>query len=187
MKYVLKQDLPTFKAGTEAWLSKRGNLLTKIDGKEITMYSHSTLTKFPSILTEWFTPVEEKREVVPVVPDKIYTISATWYVGESEYGHSVGELTINQGNWRWTQEEAELEVRKRAAIERVRRYLVRNDLLEEDEDEIYKTIYVYKPSKLIECLCPIGYSYYSPYGRVKGTDLNKFLYDCREDLLLIHS
>ena len=77
MRYKLIKDLPTFKAGTEAWLSKRGNLLTKIDGKEITMYKHSTLDKFPSILTEWFEPIEEKRKVVPVAPDKIYTISAT--------------------------------------------------------------------------------------------------------------
>ena len=99
----------------------------------------------------------------------------------------MGELTINQGNWRWTEEEAELEARKRAAIERVRRYLVRNDLLEEDEGEIYKTIYVYRQSKLIEGLCPIGYYYYSPYGRIKDIDLTQLLEDCREDLLMIHS
>ena len=47
----------------------------------------------------------------------------------------MGELTINQGNWRWTEEEAELEIRKRAAIERVRRYLVSNDLIEEDKSK----------------------------------------------------
>ena len=66
MKYILKHDLPTFKAGTEAWLSEHGNLLTRIDDDtEITMYAHSTLAKFPTILTEWFTPVEEKRKAVP--------------------------------------------------------------------------------------------------------------------------
>jgi hypothetical protein len=74
MKYVLNKDLPTFKAGTEAWLSKRGNLLTKIDGKEITMYSHSTLDKFPNILTEWFEPIPEKRKAVPHYKDIFYVI-----------------------------------------------------------------------------------------------------------------
>lgn len=34
MKHILNKDLPTFKAGTEARISKRGNLLTKVDVKK---------------------------------------------------------------------------------------------------------------------------------------------------------
>ena len=185
MKYVLNKDLPTFKAGTEAWLSKRGNLLTKVDGKEITMYNHSTLAKFPNILTEWFTPVEEKRKVVPVVPDDIYIISHTWYIGVCEYWTTVGEYTINQGNWRWTREEAEAEVKKRAAIERVRRYLCERNMLSTDHNEIYYL--VRNNNGTIESEENKWYLYYSPYGRIKNTDLTQFLEDCQEDLLIIHS
>lgn len=187
MKYILKQDLPTFKAGTEAWLSKRGNLLARVGDTEITIYMKDTLDKFPNILTEWFTPVEEKRKVVPVVPDKIYTISATWYTGETAYGHSVGELTINQGNWRWTEEEAELEIRKRAAIERVRRYLVSNDLIEEDKSKTCIYI-VWNPLRQeITFDAYNTFRPYSPYWLIKYVNVEKFIEDCREDLLMIHS
>lgn len=65
MKYLLTKDLPTFKAGTEAWLSEHGNLITLVDGEILVIYAGSTIAKFPNILTEWFTPVEEKRKVVP--------------------------------------------------------------------------------------------------------------------------
>lgn len=184
MKYILNKDLPTFKAGTEAWLSKRGNLLTKIDGKEITMYSHSTLAKFPNILTEWFEPIEEKRKAVPDVWDNYFVIPSYWEVSlVVNSKHSTP--TINQGNWRWTQEEAELEVKKRAAIERVRRYLVSNDLLEEDEKKDYYHLYLHEVSILP--FSSKSYKFYSPYGRIKYTNLDMFIEDCREDLLMIHS
>jgi len=184
MKYILKKDLPTHKAGTRATFNNW--IFQTEDGEIIAHYSATDLANHPEIFTEWFEPVPEKtkRKAVPEDGDFYYTIFGFWDVQQD---CELYPRYISQGNWRWTQEEAELEVRKRAAIERVRRYLVRNDLLEEDKNEIYKTIYAYKPSKLIECLCPIGYSYYSPYGRVKDTDLTQFIKDCREDLLLIHS
>ena len=50
------------------------------------------------------------------------------------------DQTLDQGNWRWTREEAELEIKRRAAIERVRRYIVSNDLLEEDKDKQYNNV-----------------------------------------------
>ena len=98
----------------------------------------------------------------------------------------MGELTINQGNWRWTEEEAELEARKRAASERVRRYLVRNDLLEEDKRQQYQAVYT-SCGDLMVYESRYNESYYSPYGRIKDTDLTQFIEDCREDLLMIHS
>lgn len=67
MKYILKHDLPTFKAGTEAWLSEGSHLVTLVNGEMLIIYVDSTLAKFPNILTEWFEPVEEKRKVVPDV------------------------------------------------------------------------------------------------------------------------
>lgn len=184
MKYVLNKDLPTFKAGTLAtfnnWIFKSE------DWKVIAHFSATDLATHPNILTEWFTSVEEKRKVVPVAPDEIYIISHTWYISVCKYWTSVGEGTIGQGNWRWTQEEAELEVKKRAAIERVRRYLVQNDLLEEDKNKPY-FIFFTKWDIIFAGKVPGEDSYYSPYGRIKNTDLTQFLEDCREDLLIIHS
>lgn len=184
MKYVLNKDLPTFKAGTEAWLSKRGNLLTKEDNKEITMYNHSTLAKFPNILTEWFTPVEEKRKAVPDVGEKFFEICNSGELLVDTLEARYNERVIDQGNWRWTQEEAELEVKKRAAIERVRRYLVENDLLEEDKSHMY--IVIYYQGKIKYTSVYGDEHYYSPYGRLKDTDLTQFIEDCRVDLLMIH-
>lgn len=186
MKYILKHDLPTFKAGTEAWLSKRGNLLTKEGNTEITMYNHSTLAKFPNILTEWFTPVEEKRKVVPDIDEHFWIIYSDWGCCITANIDAYTQRAIDQGNWRWTQEEAELEVKKRAAIERVRRYLVSNDLLQEDKSKPYYTVYT-KDGNLGAYGSPNNESYYSPYGRIKNTDIDTFLEDCQEDLLLIHS
>lgn len=74
MKYVLNKDLPTFKAGTEAWLSESGNLVTLVDGEILVIYAGSTLAKFPNILTEWFTPVEEKRKAVPDIDEHFWII-----------------------------------------------------------------------------------------------------------------
>lgn len=185
MKYLLTKDLPTFKAGTIAQLSQNDNLVTKIDGKTIVMYAASTLAKFPNILTEWFEPIEEKRKVVPDMWEEYFLIASYWEV-KLFINSGYSTPTINQGNWRWTREEAELEVKKSAAIERVRRYLVSNDLLEEDNNKEYQYLYTYNGNIRMHTSIK-NTSYFSPYGRLKNVNLQQFLEDCREDLLLIHS
>lgn len=184
MRYVLNKDLPKFKAGTEAWLSKRGNLLTKEGNKEITMYDHSALAKFPNILSEWFTPVEE-RKIVPDEWDKYYIINYYWDIDCMTSMTWWQYQILYQGSWRWTREEAEKEVVKRAAIERVRRYIVSNGLLEEDKSHMY--IVIYYQGKIKYTSVYGDEHYYSPYGRLKDTYLTQFIEDCREDLLLIHT
>ncbi len=180
MKYVLNKDLPTFKAGTEAWLSEGGHLVTLVNGEMLIIYVGSTLAKFPNILTEWFEPIPEKRKAVPEGDDTYYAIFGGWDVSQTcGYSHF-----ISQGNWRWTQEEAEAELVKRAAIERVRRYLVRNDLLEEDKTNIH--IVVHSCAGILGISNYSWQSHYVPYGRIRCTDITQFLEDCREDLLLIH-
>jgi len=183
MKYVLNKDLPTFKAGILAtfhnWIFKSE------DWKIITHFSATDLATHPKIFTEWFTPTEEKRKAVPDDWEsycRINTDGSTSIITDlNPYNWQVN----NQGNWRWTQEEAELEVKKRAAIERVRRYLVRNDLLEEDKEKSYIIIYLNKWN--IDFSSYWIHNRYSPYGRIKNTDLTQFVRDCRADLILIHS
>lgn len=66
-RYKLLKDLPTFKAGQLAYISKTGNLIagtpenqkTTETGLIIMIYHETTLKKFPNILTEWFEEVEE--------------------------------------------------------------------------------------------------------------------------------
>ena len=65
-KYKLLKDLPTFKAGQLAYISKTGNLIagtpenqkTTETGLIIMIYHETTLKKFPNILTEWFEEIE---------------------------------------------------------------------------------------------------------------------------------
>lgn len=66
-QYRLLKDLPTFKAGQLAYISKTGNLIagtpenqkTTETGLIIMIYHETTLKKFPNILTEWFEEIEE--------------------------------------------------------------------------------------------------------------------------------
>lgn len=66
-QYRLLKDLPTFKAGQLAYISKTGNLIagtpenqkTTETGLIIMIYHETTLKKFPNILTEWFEEIQE--------------------------------------------------------------------------------------------------------------------------------
>lgn len=71
-RYVLKKDLPTFKAGQLAYISKTGNLIagtpenqeTTETGLIIMIYHETTLKKFPNILTEWFEEIQEPTDSI---------------------------------------------------------------------------------------------------------------------------
>ena len=67
-RYRLAKDLPTFKAGQLAYVSKTGNLMAGTPEKQkttetgliIMIYHETTLKKFPNILTEWFEEIQEE-------------------------------------------------------------------------------------------------------------------------------
>lgn len=71
-RYKLLKDLPTFKAGQLAYISKTGNLIagtpenqkTTETGLIIMIYHETTLKKFPNILTEWFEEIEEPTDSI---------------------------------------------------------------------------------------------------------------------------
>lgn len=71
-RYKLLKDLPTFKAGQLAYISKTGNLIagtpenqkTTGTGLIIMIYHETTLKKFPNILTEWFEEIEEPTDSI---------------------------------------------------------------------------------------------------------------------------
>lgn len=87
-RYKLLKDLPTFKAGQLAYISKTGNLIagtpenqkTTETGLIIMIYHETTLKKFPNILTEWF---EEIKEPVDSIHWKPKNGEKIWYLDEN--------------------------------------------------------------------------------------------------------
>lgn len=77
-QYRLLKDLPTFKAGQLAYISKTGNLIagtpenqkTTETGLIIMIYHETTLKKFPNILTEWFEEIKEPVDSIHWKPKK---------------------------------------------------------------------------------------------------------------------
>lgn len=91
-RYKLLKDLPTFKAGQLAYISKTGNLIagtpenqkTTETGLIIMIYHETTLKKFPNILTEWFEEIKEPTDSVHYKPkdgDDYFYISDYGNVG----------------------------------------------------------------------------------------------------------
>lgn len=64
--FILKKDLPTFKAGDEFYLGESGHLFAKgaNGGQDIIAYRNETLAKFPNILKDWFEEIPEKPKTV---------------------------------------------------------------------------------------------------------------------------
>lgn len=84
-RYKLLKDLPTFKAGQLAYISKTGNLIagtpenqkTTETGLIIMIYHETTLKKFPNILTEWFEEIEEPIDSIhwkPKIGDRCFIL-----------------------------------------------------------------------------------------------------------------
>lgn len=75
-RYKLLKDLPTFKSGQLAYISKTGNLIagtpenqkTTETGLIIMIYHETTLKKFPGILTEWFEEIKEPTDSIHYKP-----------------------------------------------------------------------------------------------------------------------
>lgn len=84
-RYRLLKDLPTFKAGQLAYISKTGNLIagtpenqkTTETGLIIMIYHETTLKKFPNILTEWFEEIKEPTDSIhwkPKIGDRCFIL-----------------------------------------------------------------------------------------------------------------
>lgn len=130
-RYKLLKDLPTFKAGQLAYISKTGNLIagtpenqeTTDYGLILMIYHETTLKKFPEILTEWF---EEIKEPVNSIHWKPNFGEEYWYVYignvvcRSWEDASVDLWLLESGNVYRTIEEAEKARERRLAEVRLR-------------------------------------------------------------------
>jgi len=133
-QYKLLKDLPTFKAGQLAYISKTGNLIagtpenqeTTETGLIIMIYHETTLKKFPNILTEWFEEIEEPTDSIHWKPqrgDKIWYLDEngntnfTYFDEDDSYHLSRFEF----GNTYRTSGECELARERKLAEVRLRR------------------------------------------------------------------
>lgn len=87
-QYRLLKELPTFKAGQLAYISKTGNLIagtpenqeTTDYGLILMIYHETTLKKFPNILTEWFEEIKEPVDSIhwkPKIGDRCFVLENT--------------------------------------------------------------------------------------------------------------
>ena len=132
-RYKLLKDLPTFKAGQLAYISKTGNLIagtpenqkTTETGLIIMIYHETTLKKFPNILTEWFEEIKEPVNSIHWKPKY-----DDWYFYISDHGSVCSDIwndnyTDNKrlafGFVYRTEEECEKAKERRLAEFRLRR------------------------------------------------------------------
>ena len=132
-RYKLLKDLPTFKAGQLAYISKTGNLIagtpenqkTTETGLIIMIYHETTLKKFPNILTEWFEEVQEPIDSIHWKPrrgDKIWyldengNVNFTYFYEDDSYHSSRFEF----GNIYRTSQECEKARERKLAEVRLR-------------------------------------------------------------------
>ena len=194
-RYVLKKDLPTFKAGQLAYISKTGNLIagtpenqeTTDYGLILMIYHETTLKKFPNILTEWFEEIEEPTDSIHWKPkhgaeyfwiDECGSILPGTFYRDSLYDQQ--RLTF--GNVYRTEKEAEKACERRLAEVRLRQT---SDFKPDFEDSRggWVVYYNYKDKEL--------YSYDTDYDDSGETiryateeDSRKSIKENREDWLI---
>lgn len=126
-RYKLLKDLPTFKAGQLAYISKAGNLIagtpenqkTTETGLIIMIYHETTLKKFPNILTEWFEEIEEPTDSIHWTPKKDDEYFWMNSYGETQpdvwEGDSIDSMRLALGMVYRTEEECEKARERRLA------------------------------------------------------------------------
>lgn len=127
-QYKLLKDLPTFRAGQLAYISKTGNLIagtpenqkTTETGLIIMIYHETTLKKFPNILTEWFEEIQEPTDSIHWTPKKDDEYFWMNSYGETQPdvwdGDSIDSMRLALGMVYRTEEECE-KARERKLVE----------------------------------------------------------------------
>lgn len=131
-RYKLLKDLPTFKAGQLAYISKTGNLIagtpesqkTTETGLIIMIYHETTLKKFPNILTEWFEEIKEPTDSIHWTPKKDDEYFWMNSYGETQPdvwdGDSIDSMRLALGMIYRTEEECERARERKLAEVRLR-------------------------------------------------------------------
>lgn len=77
-KYMLKRDLPTFKAGDIFIISPDGCLWHSTGGEHVDVmaYHRRTIEAFPEMLTEWFTEIKAHAPLEGSLDYDLYVIDS---------------------------------------------------------------------------------------------------------------
>ena len=131
--YKLLKDLPTFKAGQLAYISRLGNLVagapeepeTTSDRIKLMIYHANTIEKFPNILTEWFEEVKESIDSIyrePEAGEKYWFIDYWGDAGCANWANTIIDVwRLNSGNIYRTEEECQQDRERKLAEVRLRR------------------------------------------------------------------
>lgn len=131
--YKLLKDLPTFKAGQLAYISKTGNLIagtpenqkTTETGLIIMIYHETTLKKFPNILTEWFEEIQEPTDSIhwkPQPGDTYWFVDCWGVANRTEWDDTIADAyNFDSENVYRTEEECKRARNRRLAKVRLRR------------------------------------------------------------------
>lgn len=132
-RYKLLKDLPTFRAGQLAYISKTGNLIagtpenqkTTETGLIIMIYHETTLKKFPGILTEWFEEIQEPTDSIhwePLPGDIYWYLSNTGVVLKKQWMSSPDDIRRHRiGNTYRTEKECVKALDRKLGKARLRR------------------------------------------------------------------
>lgn len=145
-KYKLLKDLPTWKAGEIFWIWEDENLYgMSEDWRVIMVYHFSTLINFDLLKNgEWFEEIKIQKSIFDLkIWDTYYYLDLNCSYSKVSYFTIFAEddfLSYKSDLENWniflTEEEAEQELEKRQAIQRIKKYCFENDIELADRDFI---------------------------------------------------
>ena len=194
MKYLLKKDLPTIKAGTE--FEYKHNILTGSYWVELVKWDTiGWLLDFINgfgIDNDFFEPIPESKVWKPKRWDKYSTVHSDGTVNSCNwYNHGEDNIRFKMWNVYKTEEEAIKARDKQLAIVRCRNYLIERDMLLSDEEvdsnKAKAIVYYDLRNRILDTTSCFYTKYYSPFWYINSKqNADKFIKDCEKDLLLIY-
>lgn len=132
-RFILKKDLPTWKEWEEFWIWEDGCLYgTTKDWDVIMVYHVSTLLNFNILNSEWFEKIEKEKSNKESVfdleeTDMFFSIDREGYIQKIDL-FWISTLKTLQDIWNvfLTEEEAEAELERRKALQRIKKFMWEN-------------------------------------------------------------
>lgn len=193
-KFKLKKDLPTWKVWEEMWIWEDWCLYgTTKEWDVIMVYHVSTLLNFNILNSDWFDKIEETKKSIFDLEetDMFFSIDREGYIQKINL-FWISTLKTLQDIWNvfLTEEEAEVELERRKAIQRIKKFMWENNIknrefkqhednytiLYDSLDEFFNIEY-YETSYLINTLW-----YFERF-----EDCQKIIDNCLDDLKIIYN
>ena len=188
-RFKLKKDLPTWEAGEEMWIWEDWCLYwTTKEWDVIMVYHVSTILNFDILNSDWFEKIEKEISIFNLKDwDNIYYINEVGYINNYFYIWSISDY-IESWNAFLTREEAEAELEKRKAIQRIRKFMWENNIKNKE----------FKSLEHNYTISYIGNGFYIEYYKISYSwnylwyfetykDCQKIIDNCFDDLKIIYN